>query len=136
MCFRIVEHMRWNAKDSDRDVFMRHPRDGEACKKFDTTFPEFSIDPRNVRLGLASDGFNPFGKMSTTYNIWPIVLIPYNLPPWMCTKQPNLILSMLIPGQRTVGNNIDVYLQPLVKELNKLWCEGLRTSDSSKNEMF
>ncbi|XP_060210987.1 uncharacterized protein LOC132638006 [Lycium barbarum] len=136
MCSKIAEHMRWHAKNSNGDVIMRHPRDGEAWKRFDTTFPEFASDPRNVRLGLASDGFNPFGAMSTTYSICPVILIPYNLPPWLCTKQPNLILSMIIPGPRTVGNNIDVYLQPLVKELNELWCEGVETFDSSKNEMF
>ncbi|KAI5344573.1 hypothetical protein L3X38_012450 [Prunus dulcis] len=33
---------------------------GEAWKEFDRTFPEFATDPRNVRLGLATDGFNPF----------------------------------------------------------------------------
>ncbi|CAL9021492.1 unnamed protein product, partial [Prunus brigantina] len=33
--------------------------DGEAWKEFDRTFPEFAADPRNVRLGLATDGFNP-----------------------------------------------------------------------------
>ena len=104
--------------------------------KFDTFFPEFCTYHRNVRLGLARDGLNPFGNMSTTYSIWPVVLIPYNLPPCICMKQPNLVLSMIIPGTRMVGNNIDVYQQPLVKELNELRCEGLETFDSSKNEMF
>lgn len=74
--------------------------------------------------------------MSTSNSIWPFVLIPYNLPPWMCKNHPNLILSMIIPGPRMVGNNMDIYLQPLVQELNELWCEGLETIDSSKNEMF
>lgn len=40
---------------------------------------------------------------------------------------------MIIPSPRTVGNNIDVYLQPLIKELNELWSEGVDTFDSSKN---
>ncbi|XP_019232529.1 PREDICTED: uncharacterized protein LOC109213219 [Nicotiana attenuata] len=83
MCYKIVEHMRWHVKDSNRDGIPRHPRDGEAWKRFDTTFPEFASDPRNVRLGLASDGFNPFGMMSTNYSIWPVILVPYNLPHWL-----------------------------------------------------
>jgi len=66
---------------------MRHPRDSEASKRFDLLHPEFANDPRNVRLGLASDGFNPFGNMSTSHSIWPVVLIPYNRPPWECMKQ-------------------------------------------------
>ena len=121
MCSITAEHMRWHMEESNEDGVMRHPRDGKAWKTFDTTFPDFASDPRNVRLGLASDGFNPFGNMSTNYSIWPVVLIPYNLPPWLCVKQPNFILSMIIPGPRMPRNNIDVYLQPLVKELTELW---------------
>nr|XP_009804123.1 PREDICTED: uncharacterized protein LOC104249398 [Nicotiana sylvestris] len=136
MCSKTCEHMRWHVEDNSKDGIMRHPRDSEAWKRFDTIFLEFSSDPRNVRLGLASDGFNPFGTMSTNYSIWPVVLVPYNLPSWLCMKQPNFILSMIIPGPRTAGNNINVYLQPLIKELNELWYEGVETFDSSKNETF
>ncbi|KAM3359778.1 hypothetical protein P3S68_019489 [Capsicum galapagoense] len=74
--------------------------------------------------------------MSTNYNIWSVILFPYNLPLWLCMKQSNFILSMIIPGPRIVGNNIDVYLQPLIKELNELWSEGVDTFDSSKNKIF
>ena len=77
-----------------------------------------------------------FGAMRTNNRIWPVILVPYNLPPWLCMKQPNSILSMIIPGPRMVGNNIDVYLQPLIKELNELWSEGVQTFDSSKNEIL
>jgi len=34
-------------------------------KKFDDEFPEFGKESRNIRLGLATDGMNPFGNMST-----------------------------------------------------------------------
>uniref|UniRef100_M1BYS5 TNP2 n=1 Tax=Solanum tuberosum TaxID=4113 RepID=M1BYS5_SOLTU len=71
---------------------MRHPKDSQAWKTFDLLHPEFATDPRNVRLGLASDGFNPFGAMSTTYSIWPVILIPYNRPSWECMKQSSFIL--------------------------------------------
>ena len=71
-------------------------------------------------LGLASDGFNPFGNMSISYNMWPVVLIPYNLPPWMCMKKTFFMLSLLIPGPTTPGNDIDIYLQSLIDELNDL----------------
>ncbi|GJS30698.1 transposon CACTA En/Spm [Tanacetum coccineum] len=50
---------------------MNHPCDGKAWKYFDMMKPEFSGDPRNVRLGLDADGFNPFGMMSQTYSKWP-----------------------------------------------------------------
>ncbi|WVZ18489.1 hypothetical protein V8G54_005811 [Vigna mungo] len=108
----------------------------EAWKTFSVMHPEFALDPRNVRLGLASDGFNPFGTMSSTYSIWPVFLIPYNLPPWLCMKHTSLILSMIIPGKQMPGNSIDVYLQPLVDELRELWNDGVETFDSSLNETF
>ncbi|GJW62212.1 reverse transcriptase domain-containing protein [Tanacetum coccineum] len=50
---------------------MNHPCDGRAWKYFDMMKPEFSGDAKNVRLGLAADGFNPFGMMSQTYSMWP-----------------------------------------------------------------
>ncbi|GKC97446.1 hypothetical protein Tco_1167721, partial [Tanacetum coccineum] len=43
---------------------------------------DFAAEPRNVRLGLAADGFNSFGNLSQSYNIWPMILTTYNLPPW------------------------------------------------------
>ena len=34
------------------------------------------------------------------------------------------------------GNDIDVYLQPLIEELNELWNDGVRTFDASTNGWF
>ncbi|XP_025661384.1 uncharacterized protein [Arachis hypogaea] len=113
----------------------RHPRDAEAWKKFDAKYTNFSADPRNVRLAFASDGFNPFGNMSTKYSIWPVILISYNLPPWLCMKQTSFILSTLIPGPKMPSNNIDVYLQPLIDELKKLW-DGVETYDAKEGNIF
>jgi len=110
-----------------QDGLMRHPRDSEAWKTFDLLHPEFASDSRNVRLGLASDGFNPFGNMSTNHSIWPMVLIPYNRPPWECMKQTSFILSMIILGKQMEGNDIDIYLQPLIKELKELCTSAVLT---------
>ncbi|KAA0050855.1 CACTA en-spm transposon protein [Cucumis melo var. makuwa] len=43
--------------------------DAEGWKHFDSEYPDFASDSQNVRLGLASDGLNPYGQMSTSYNI-------------------------------------------------------------------
>ncbi|RDX74269.1 hypothetical protein CR513_46007, partial [Mucuna pruriens] len=82
---------------------------------------------KNVCLGLTIDGFNPYRSMSNNYSIWAVMLIPYNRPPWECMKQTSFILSMIIPN---------VYLQPLIKELNELWTDGVETYDSSLKELF
>ena len=34
------------------------------------------------------------------------------------------------------GNDIDVYLQSLIKELKEIWFDGVQTFDYSKKEMF
>ncbi|XP_052185250.1 uncharacterized protein LOC127796886 [Diospyros lotus] len=96
----------------------------------------FMSKPHNVRLGLASDGFQPFAHSKTSYSIWPVFLIPYNLPPWMCIKDSNLILSMIIPGPEGPGDAIDVYLQPLIEELQELWEVGVETFDASIHQNF
>lgn len=50
-------------------------------KNLTIDFKIFFADPRNIRLGFACDGFNPFRNMSNNYSIWHVILIPYNLPP-------------------------------------------------------
>jgi hypothetical protein len=57
---------------------------------------------------------HPFGNMSFSHSTWPVMLVPYNLPPWMCMKQPYFMLRLIIPGPSAPGQNIDVYLMPLV----------------------
>jgi len=47
---------------------MRHPADGEAWKSFDKLHGDFSVDSRNVRLGLASNDFNPFRMMNISHS--------------------------------------------------------------------
>ena len=86
MSSKTASHMKWHVNGCMRGEMMRHPVDSLAWKNFDKNHPSFSQEPRNVRLGLASDGFNPFGNMSISYSMWPGVLISYNLLPWMCMK--------------------------------------------------
>jgi len=86
MCAQIAELMVWRDKQRHKGGKIRHPIDGQTRKDFDSMYTNFSGDPRNVRLGLASDGFNPFRTMSVSHSIWPVVLINYNLPPWMSIK--------------------------------------------------
>lgn len=59
---------------------MRQLADSVAWEKLDELHTSFASEPRNVRLGLASDGFQPFRSSKTPYSIWPVVLISYNLP--------------------------------------------------------
>ncbi|KAA0032771.1 uncharacterized protein E5676_scaffold428G00160 [Cucumis melo var. makuwa] len=109
------DDMRWHRdKHVEIDDVLRHPTDVEGWKHFDSNFPNFAFDPWNVCLGLASNGFNPFGQMSTSYSLWHVMLLPYNLPPWKCMKETNFFMSLLILSPRSPGREIDVYLQPTI----------------------
>ncbi|GKF55822.1 hypothetical protein Tco_0166162 [Tanacetum coccineum] len=48
----------------------------------------------------------------------------------MCMKEISLMLTTLIPGPRSPAKDIDVYLQPLIKELQELW-KGVWTKDAA-----
>ncbi|XP_015698788.1 uncharacterized protein LOC102716551 [Oryza brachyantha] len=128
--------MRWHDEERTKDGLLRHPADSQCWKHVDYMHQEFGSDARNVRLAMATDGFNPFRSMNVNYSIWPVILIPYNLPPWKCMKQPNFILSLLIPGKHAPGNNMDVYFEPLVDDMFDLFVNGVRTYDASKGENF
>ena len=89
------------------------------------------MELRNVRLGLATDGFNPFGNMKINYRTWPVILMVYNLPPGLCMQQSYMMMSLLIEGPIGSKHNTDVYLQPLIEELKMLCGLGISTWDAS-----
>ena len=103
MTKQTAEDMTSHKNKRVDDGVLRHPADSLAWKTFDEKHSSFASDPRNVRFGLASYGFNPFGSMSNAYSMWPVFLIPYNLLPWLCMKQSNILLSLLIPGPKIPG---------------------------------
>jgi hypothetical protein len=133
----MSEDMQWQKKELVNDGKMCHPADSKAWKHVDSEFKWFSKKGgHNVRLGPASYGFNPFGMQSLTNSIWPVILIPYNLPPWLCQKQSNWILSMLISGPKSSRMVIDVYLRTLILELKELWNNGVKTRDAGTKKNF
>ncbi|XP_016450659.1 uncharacterized protein LOC107775446 [Nicotiana tabacum] len=81
MCPETAAAIRWHANERPNDGDIRHLADGKAWKNFDSLHPDFSRDPRNIRLGLSSDGFNPFRTMSISHSTWPVMLMNYNLSP-------------------------------------------------------
>nr|GEZ62791.1 hypothetical protein [Tanacetum cinerariifolium] len=93
---------------------MQHPVDGRAWRNFDTKYPNFAKEPRNVRLGLAADGFNLFGNLKSSF-----------------------MLTLLIPGPKSPGKDIDVYLRPLIYNLMELWAKpGVETIDVATGQKF
>ncbi|XP_071699112.1 uncharacterized protein [Rutidosis leptorrhynchoides] len=128
--------LRWHAEDRKNDGKMRHVADSLQWKNFDKDFEEFGDEIRNIRFGLSSNGINPFGDLSSRHSTWPVLLCIYNLPPWLCMKRKYIMMSLLIQGPKQPGNDIDVYLQPLVDEMIELWSTGIHVYDAYKKEYF
>ncbi|GKC28216.1 CACTA transposable element [Tanacetum coccineum] len=130
--------MTWHAiGKSTENGKMQHLVHGKPWKKFDTRYPDFVAEPINVRLGLAVDSFNPSGNLSHSYIMWSVILTTYNLPLWLCMKETSLILTLLIPGPKSSGKDIDVYLRPLIYDLKDLWVlKGVQTIDIATGKTF
>ena len=81
-----ASNLTWHSVSRINDGLLRHPTDSPQWKTIDHLYPEFGAEPRNLRLGLALDGINPFGNLTITHSSWPVLLMIYNLPPWLCMK--------------------------------------------------
>ena len=128
----------WHHFNKSVDGRMRHTADSPQWKFVHTDLePEagddmFGRDPRDIHLGLAVDGMNPYSEKRSTQSLTPVIMFNYNLPPWMVTKKYFVMLCLLIPTKVSLtGFNFDVFLQPLVDELQILWSRsGVLTRDA------
>ncbi|CAM8905895.1 unnamed protein product [Rhodiola kirilowii] len=128
----LASEMCWHASPRDDMYRMVHPSDGESWKHFDRCHPNFASESRNVRLGLCTDGFNPWGISTKQYSVWPVMVTPYNLPPWLCMKTRFIWLTLLIPGPSNPNKRLDIYLRPLIDDLVHLWNVGVDTYDANR----
>ncbi|XP_040872067.1 uncharacterized protein [Glycine max] len=130
------KYLRWHVDERRMDGMIRHSADCTQWKTFDSLYPTFAQEPRNLRLALASDGMNPFGNLTTNHSSWLVLLMIYNLPPWLSMKCKYMLLSMMIAGPKQPGNDIDVYLAPLIEDLTKLWVDGVEVYDANAKLSF
>ncbi|KAK4391606.1 hypothetical protein Sango_1938400 [Sesamum angolense] len=81
---------------------------------------------------------SPYAVLSNdhTYSCWPVIIIPYNLPPRICMSSKYIFLTMVISGHSNPKRLIDVYLKSLIKELLQLWHVGVRTYDHATDRAF
>ncbi|KAK1410808.1 hypothetical protein QVD17_37348 [Tagetes erecta] len=128
--------LRWHSDERVSDGKLRHVADSPQWRTIDRKYRDFGKETRNIRFGLSSDGINPFGNMSSRHSTWPVLLCIYNLPPWLCMKRKYIMMSLLIQGPRQPGNDIDVYLSPLIDDLKTLWESGVDVYDAYMKEHF
>ncbi|MCH92367.1 hypothetical protein A2U01_0013305, partial [Trifolium medium] len=59
-----AKNIRWHALERECDGQLCHPADSLQWKKVDELYPDFGNEAKNLRLGLATDGMNPYGNLS------------------------------------------------------------------------
>jgi hypothetical protein len=135
MTEETTKQMTWhkNGKRYNPDK-MVHPSDDEAWTSFNEKHHEKSDEAHNVRVALATDGFNPYGMMVAPYTYWPVFVIPLNLPPGVTFQRHNVILTLIIPGHP--GSNMGVFMKPVIDELVKAWNEEVWTYDRATKQSF
>ncbi|KAA0043111.1 En/Spm-like transposon protein [Cucumis melo var. makuwa] len=131
----VAELLTWHMNHKNSDGKMRHPVNCVSWDSIDAKWPDFSNDPQNLRFDLATDGFNPFSNLSSRYSCWPVMLVTYNLPHWLCMSKENMMLTLLIPRPKQLGNDIDIFLQPLIDGLKLLW-DGVKVYDVVSKSNF
>lgn len=97
---------------------------------------QYLAAPRNYAFMLNVDWFQPF-KYSL-YSVGAIYMVLMNLTRSERFKPENVFIVGVIPGPHEPKLNINLYLQPLVAELNSLWENGvsIKTHDSSTAQLF
>jgi hypothetical protein len=79
---------------------------------------------------------NPFAERSSMHGTWPVIMTIYNLPSWLCQKRKYLLLTILISGPTQPGVDMDVFLEPLMQEMQILWEVGVKMIDVFLKETF
>ena len=64
---------------------------------------------------------NPFGERSSTHSTWLVILTMYKLRAWLYQIRKYLLLPILIQVPKHLGIDIDVFLEPLMQEMETLW---------------
>ena len=121
--------MRWHADRLKKGHLLTHPSDSPEWRSIDRLHKTLGDEVHNLSLGLHTVGMNPFGNLSSQHSTWPILLVIYNLSPWLCMKR-YIMLSLLLSGPKQPSNDIDVYLASLVEDLRKMWDEGVSVFDT------
>jgi hypothetical protein len=92
----------------------------------------FFSDPRDIALGLSTDGFAPFKRRSKT--CWPMILFNYNLPPEIRFQKRYCIHVGTVPGPKKPWD-WDSFCWPLVQELVQLEI-GVQAFDAVSMVLF
>ena len=63
-----TKDLTWHTNGRNCDGMLHHPTDSSQWK-INRLYSNFKKEARNLMLGLASDGMNPFGSLSTKHSL-------------------------------------------------------------------
>jgi hypothetical protein len=86
---QISKLLRFHYDNPNMDSsVMKSVADSPAWKYIDSEIDQsFPQECRNLRFGMALDGMNPFPHTNSTHSTWPVLMLIYNLPPYLVTKK-------------------------------------------------
>lgn len=93
---QLAEVMKWHICGKSKEKVMRSVVNSKAWNHVNNKWPWFAKEGRNVRLGLALDGINPFQNQSLSHSTWHVFMLNYNLSPWLVTKNFFMMLTLII----------------------------------------
>jgi hypothetical protein len=79
---------------------------------------------------------NPFNERMTDHNTCPVILTMYNIPTYLCQKRKYLFPTVLVSGPRQLGIDIDMFIEPMMQEFERLWRVGEPMYDAFRQEDF
>jgi hypothetical protein len=79
---------------------------------------------------------NPFREMSNPHSTWLVIMCIFNLPPYLCHKRKYLLLTTLVSSSKQANNDIDIFLEPLMEDIQKLWEYGVTIWDEYNKQHF
>ncbi|PPR05894.1 hypothetical protein CVT24_006642, partial [Panaeolus cyanescens] len=129
--------MSYRSKVERREGIVQDVFDGThyttLCK---TPIPDQDVfhfsDPRDIALGLSTDGFGPHRRRKKT--CWPIILVNYNIPPSERVQKRHVIHIGTVPGPKK-PQDWDSYFWPLAQELLELET-GVEAFDALSKTLF
>ena len=60
-----AKDLTWHVDGRNCNGMFRHSVDSSQWKKINRLYPDFGKEARNIKLGLATDGMNPYDSLST-----------------------------------------------------------------------
>jgi hypothetical protein len=130
---QMTWHKNGRRYNPNKMVHASNGENGEAWTHFDAIHHVKAEEAHNVRIALATDGFNSYGLMVASYML-ACVRYPLRSPVGVCFQRQNMFLSLIIP--RHSGNKMGVYMEPVIDELVRAWEEGLWAYDRATKKNF